>query len=114
MLLIFCFTLERTFLCTFCDCSQKVNRTAGILGENCHGGGRAVSDSACFNSLYKQTHAARQSSLMVLTRFPSRYSFYKVHPCTIPFRPAKAVPYLSRKYGQQQKRVTRQNGREPF
>jgi hypothetical protein len=26
-----------------------------------------------------------------------------VHPCTLPFRPAKAVPYLSRKYGQQQK-----------
>jgi hypothetical protein len=35
------------------------------------------------------------------------YSFYKVHPSTLPFRPAKAVPYLSRKYSQQQKRVTR-------
>jgi hypothetical protein len=34
--------------------------------------------------------------------------------CTLPFRPAEAVPYLSRKYGQQQKRVARQNGREPF
>ncbi|AGH44867.1 hypothetical protein C427_2758 [Paraglaciecola psychrophila 170] len=29
--------------------------------------------------------------------------FYKVRSCTLPFRPAKAVPYLSRKYGQQQK-----------
>jgi hypothetical protein len=25
-----------------------------------------------------------------------------VHTCTVPFRPAKAVPYLSRKFGQQQ------------
>ncbi len=26
-----------------------------------------------------------------------------MHACTVPFRPAKAVPYLSRKFGQQQK-----------
>jgi hypothetical protein len=26
-----------------------------------------------------------------------------MRPCTLPFRPDKAVPYLSRKYGQQQK-----------
>jgi len=29
--------------------------------------------------------------------------FYKVRSCTLPFRPAEAVPYLSSKYGQQQK-----------
>jgi len=32
---------------------------------------------------------------------------YKVRPCTLPFRPAEAVPYLSSKYGQQRKRVSR-------
>jgi len=41
------------------------------------------------------------------------YSFYKVRP-VLYLRPAGAVPYLSRKYGQQQKRLTRQNGRELF
>jgi hypothetical protein len=40
--------------------------------------------------------------------------FYKVRPCTLPFRPAIAVPYLSGKYGQPQKRVSRKKGREPF
>jgi hypothetical protein len=29
--------------------------------------------------------------------------FYKVRPFTLAFRPAEAVPYLSSKYGQQQK-----------
>jgi hypothetical protein len=40
-------------------------------------------------------------------------SFIKCVPrgvrCTLPFRPAKAVPYLSRKYGQQPKEVTKKD-----
>jgi len=47
-----------------------------------------------------------------LESFRARYSFYKVHPCTLPFKPAEAVPYLSYKYGQQQKRVSGSKGFE--
>jgi hypothetical protein len=35
--------------------------------------------------------------------------YYKVRPCTLLFRPAKAVPYLSSKYGLQQKKSNQKN-----
>jgi hypothetical protein len=51
-----------------------------------------------------EKHATRQRpDGFCLESFRANYFFYKVRPCTLPFRPAKAVPYLSGKYGQQQK-----------
>jgi hypothetical protein len=51
--------------------------------------------------MQNQKHASRHH----LARRPlsSQLLFYNVHTCTVPFRPAKAVPYLSRKFDQQQK-----------
>ena len=68
-------------------------------------------------TLYKILKARfAPSSVMVFVSNPFEPDtlFIKCVLCTLPFRPAKAVPYLSRKYGQQQKRVSRQNGLEPF
>jgi hypothetical protein len=70
--------------------------------------------------LNKQEHALRHRPArrpldgFCLESLHASYFFYKVRPCTLPFRPAIAVPYLSGKYGQPQKRVSRKKGREPF
>jgi hypothetical protein len=56
---------------------------------------RAVSASACFRSLKENKITLRAIVLMVFV--------------SNPFRPAKADPYLSRKYGQQPKEVTKKD-----
>jgi hypothetical protein len=84
-----------------------------------------VSVSACFNAAKNIKSTLRafiprgvRVKVFVSNPFEPDTLFIKCVPrgvrCTLPFRPAKAVPYLSRKYSQQRKRVSRQNGREPF